>query len=77
MADKILRKKAEEKLGSELQKGKEEYEEEWLPEICEILVEAGEFESVEECKEEGAEEAKRAAQEWAEEYPEEMAEYLR
>lgn len=77
MTHKVLEKEGEKKLSSELQSARKEYEEEWLQETCEILAQAGEFESVEECKKEGLEEAKRISREWAEEWPEETAEFLR
>ena len=72
-----LKSSVKNKLPPKLQEAREEFEEDWLQETCEILVDAGEFESVEECKKEGVEEAKKISREWAEEWPEEMAEFLK
>jgi len=77
MADEVLKSKVREKFPPELQEAREEFEEEYLPGVCDILVDAGEFDSIEECKAEGKEEAKRISRKWAEEWPEEMAEFLR
>jgi len=77
MADETLKRKVREKFPPELQEAREEFEEEYLPGVCDILVDAGEFDSVEECVAEGKEEAKRISRKWAEEYPEQMAEFLR
>lgn len=77
MTHEVLKKKAEREFSPKLQAAREEYEEEWLEEVCEILVDADEFESIEECKKEGTEEAKKVSREWAEEWPEEMAEFLK
>ncbi|KXB08510.1 hypothetical protein AKJ56_01145 [candidate division MSBL1 archaeon SCGC-AAA382N08] len=77
MTHETLKRKAEQKLSSELETAREKYEEEWLQETCEILTDAGEFESVEECKKEGVEEAKRISREWVREWTEETAEYLK
>lgn len=47
------------------------------PRNCEILTDAGEFESIKQCKNEGVEEAKKISRKWVREWSEETAEYLK